>query len=352
MAKLHFSGIKIRALAACVPAEISRNEVALRGIVPDDEIEKIVASTGIREKRIAPADVCASDLCARAAEKLFADNPDIARDSIDVLLFMSQTADFRIPATAPILQKRLGLPETCACMDLSLACSGFVYALSTAFAYANIPGVRRVLLLDGETFSKLVNPRDRVNAPLYGDAGTATLVEKTDAPADAFFVLHSDGSGENSLKIPAGGMRAPATPDAFEEKTDAEGNVRTATQVFMDGMDVFNFALRRVPSVLKETAEFSGTPLADADAVVFHQSNKMMTDFLAKRLKISPEKTPYSIEKFGNTSSASIPLTVAECLRECGARGDVFICGFGAGFSWGAAKISLAETKISPVVDY
>jgi len=351
MAKLQFSGAKIRAIAACVPAKISRNETALKGIVPDAEIEKTIAAIGIREKRIAPPDVCASDLCACAAEKLFADNSDIARDSIDVLIFMSQTADYRIPATAPILQKRLGLSENCACFDLSLACSGFVYALSTAFAYATNNRVRRVLLLDGETFSKIVNPRDRVNAPLYGDAGTATLIEKADAP-DAFFVLGTDGSGENAVKIPAGGMRVPATQNSFEEKTDADGSLRSAMQLFMDGMDVFNFALRRVPATLKEVADFSKTPLASADAVVFHQANKMMTDFLAKRLNILAEKVPYSLEKFGNTSSASIPLTIAETLRERTRLENVFLCGFGAGLSWGAAKISFAETKISPVVTY
>lgn len=179
MANIQFNGVGIRAVAACVPADVSRNVDALRGLLPADEIEKMIRAVGIREKRIAPADVCASDLCAAAAEKLFADNPEVPRDEIDFLLFMSQTADFRTPATAPILQHRLALPQTCAAIDLSLGCSGYVYALSTAFAYAALPGVRRVLLLDGETFSKVVNPRDRVNAPLYGDAGTATLVEKS-----------------------------------------------------------------------------------------------------------------------------------------------------------------------------
>lgn len=350
---MRFSRTEIRALSACVPAEISRNEIALRGIESAEEIEKIIETTSIREKRIAPANVCASDLCACAAEKLFSDNPDIARESIDVLLFMSQTADYRIPATAPILQKRLGLAETCACMDLSLGCSGYVYALSTAFALASAQGVRRVLLLDGETFSKIVNPKDRVNAPLYGDAGTATLIEKTDDDnAEAFFVFGSDGTGENAVKIPAGGMRVPATCDSFEEKTDADGCVRSALQVFMDGMDVFNFALRRVPAALKDVAEFSKTPLENADAVVFHQANKMMTDFIAKRLNVPAEKIPYSLEKFGNTSSASIPLTIASAMHETAHREHVFLCGFGAGLSWGAAKISLEKTKISTVVDY
>ncbi len=351
MANLQFGETGIRALAACVPAGISRNEDALRGIVPAEEIAKTVAAIGIAEKRIAAADVCASDLCAQAAENLFAETK-IARESIDVLLFMSQTGDFRIPATAPILQARLGLSKNCACMDLSLGCSGYIYALSAAFAYANISGVRRVMLLAGETFSKIVNPRDRVNAPLYGDAGTATIIEKSADFGCSHFVLKTDGSGENAVKIPAGGCRIPATPENLAPQTAPDGSVRSACEVFMDGMDVFNFAVGKVPAVVNEVATLAGTTPAAADLVVFHQANKMMTDFLASRLKIPAGKVPYSLGKYGNTSSASIPLTLAECV--CGevARSNVILCGFGAGLSWGAAALSLAQTKILPVSEY
>lgn len=352
MAQLQFNGIGIRALSACVPANISKNEEALRGIVPDDEIQKTIHAIGIREKRIAPADVCASDLCFSAAEKLFADNPDISRESIDVLLFMSQTADYRTPATAAILQHRLGLSKSCAAMDLSLACSGYVYALSAAFAYANNPGVKRVLLLDGETYSKVVNPRDRVNAPLYGDAGTATLIEKSEDFGESHFVLKTDGSGENAVKIPAGACRIPASAETLAEKTASDGSVRSDCEVFMNGMDVFNFAVRCAPDAVKDVAAVSGVSPANADYVVFHQANKMMTDFLAARMKIPSGKVLYSLDKYGNTSSASIPLTIAECLAGKEAPGKTVLCGFGAGLSWAAATLSLNRAKISSVVDY
>lgn len=352
MANLQFNGVGIRAVAACVPAEISRNADALRGILPDAEIEKTIAAIGIREKRIAPKNICTSDLCAAAAEKLFADNPEISRDEIDVLLFMSQTADFRVPATAPILQHRLGLSQNCAAFDLSLGCSGYVYALSTAFAYANLPNVRRVLLLDGETFSKLVNPRDRVNAPLYGDAGTATLIEKSPAFGVSHFVLKTDGSGADFVKIPAGGCRVPASAETLREKPDSDGNVRSECEVFMDGMEIFNFAIRCVPAVLKETAALAGFAPADADCVIFHQANKMMTDFLAARMKIPAAKTPYSLGEFGNTSSASIPLTLAYCGNAFASRERALLCGFGAGLSWGAAALSLASAKFSAPFDF
>lgn len=352
MAVLQFNGVGIRAIAACVPANASRNADALRGLLPADEIEKTIHAIGIREKRVAPKNVCASDLCAAAAKKLFADNPDVPRGEIDFLLFMSQTADFRTPATAPILQHRLNLPQDCAAIDLSLACSGYVYALSTAFAYAALPGVRRVLLLDGETYSKCVNPQDRVNAPLYGDAGTATLIEKSPDFGDAHFTLKTDGSGADIVKIPAGGCRLPASAETLLEKTDADGNVRSDCEVFMNGMDVFNFAIRSVPAVMKETATRAGFVPADADCVVFHQANRMMTDFLAARMKISPEKILYSLGEYGNTSSASIPLTLAARGDAVVARERALLCGFGAGLSWGAVALSLAPTNFSNPFDF
>lgn len=352
MARLQFNGIGIRALSACVPATVSKNAEALRGVVPDEEIEKTIHAIGIREKRIAAADVCASDLCFRAAKKLFADNPEIERDSIDVLLFMSQTGDYRTPATAAILQHRLGLSVNCAAMDLSLACSGYVYALSTAFAYAANPGVKRVLLLDGETYSKVVNPRDRVNAPLYGDAGTATLIEKSGDFGESYFVLKTDGRGENAVKIPAGACRFPASEETLAEAVAPDGSLRSACEVFMNGMEVFNFAVRCAPDAIKEVASISGLSPADADYVVFHQANKMLTDFLAARMKIPAEKVPYSLHKYGNTSSASVPLTISECLSGKAPAEKVLLCGFGAGFSWAGTALSLAKTKISPVVDY
>ena len=346
---MKFSGVGISAIAACVPAQISKNAETLRGLVSETEIEKTVSAIGIREKRIAPVNVCASDLCFAAAEKLLSDNA-IARDSIDVLLFLSQTPDYKIPATAPIIAERLGLSRECACLDLSLGCSGYVYALSTAFAYASVPSVRRVLVLVGETFSKIVNARDKVNAPLYGDAGTATLVEKSDAFGDSHFVLKTDGAGAGAVIIPAGGARLPDSAETLAERADADGSVRSASQVFMNGMDVFNFAIRAVPSAVKEAADAFGLAPGDFDFVVFHQANKMLTDFLGKRMKIPAEKILYSLGEYGNTSSASVPLTLASCLAEKNC-GNVLLSGFGAGFSWGAVALNLAPAKICGVVE-
>lgn len=350
MAIIKYHNVGIRAMSACVPSKVYSNR-DLGYLIPEEEVEKTISNIGIEERRIADDDVCASDLAYKAAVKLMEDN-NIDPESIDVLLFMSQTSDYRIPATSCILQHRLGLSKDTCCIDLTLGCSGFVFALSTAFAYASMEGVNRVLLLDGETFSKIVNKRDKVDWPLYGDGATATLVEKGDFE-ESVFILRSDGSGEDAVKIPSGGMRNPVTSESVIESVREEGNVRNDLEVFMDGMEVFNFAMSVVPKSVKEIAKVTETTLDDIDWLVFHQANKFMTDFFAKRLKFDMNKVPYCIQKYGNTSSTSVPLTIVSELHDKVKDGDrVVMCGFGAGLSWGTARVVFNKCKISPVIDY
>ena len=349
MATITYHGVGIKALSACVPQEIVYNK-DLGYLIPEEEIEKTINNIGIEQRRIAAPDVTASDLCFKAAQQLFTDN-NIEPESIDVLLFMSQTADYRIPATSCLLQHRLGLPRETLCFDISLGCSGYLFALSAAFAYASMEGVNRVLLLDGETFSKIVNRRDKVDWPLYGDAGTATLIEKGDY-GDSTFTLYTDGSGEETLKIHAG-MRNPITAASCVEREREDGNIRTDLEVFMDGMDVFNFAISKVPKSVKQLLKATDRSVEDLDYLVFHQANRFMMDFFVKKLKISADKVPYCIHKFGNTSSASVPLTISSELAGR-LKGDnlVLMSGFGAGLSWGAAIMNMRDCSVSPVIEY
>ena len=349
MATIKYNKVGIRAMSACVPQKIVYNK-DLGYLIPEEEIEKTIQNIGVVERRVVDDDVCASDLAYKAAVRLMEDS-NIDPASIDVLLFMSQTSDYRIPATAPILQHRLGLPIDTLCLDLSLGCSGFIFALSTAYAYASMDGVNRVLLLDGETFSKIVNKHDKVDWPLYGDAATATLIEKGDFEPSTF-ILRSDGSGKDAVII-RDGMRNKITSESCEEKVEEEGNIRNGLEVFMDGMAVFNFAMKRVPKSIKEIVEVTDTTLDDVDWLVFHQANKFMTDFFTKKLKFSPEKVPYCIQKYGNTSSTSVPLTIVSELRDKLKVGDrVVMSGFGAGLSWGTARVVFGDCKISPVIEY
>lgn len=349
MATINFQGVGIKAMSACVPPGVVDNR-DLGYLIPEEEIDKTINNIGIEQRRIADADVTASDLCYKAARQLMDDN-GIDPASIDVLLFMSQTPDYRIPATSCLLQHRLGLPRETMCFDISLGCSGYLYALSTAFAYASMQGINRVLLLDGETFSKIVNRRDKVDWPLYGDAGTATLVEKGDYGTSTF-MLNTDGSGEDVLKVHAG-MRHPITADSCVEREREDGNIRTELEVFMDGMDVFNFAISKVPKSIKLLLQHTNRTIDDVDYLVFHQANRFMMDFFVKKLKISPEHVPYCIGKYGNTSSASVPLTiVSELAGKLDGEHTVVMSAFGAGLSWGSAMVAMRDCKISPVFDY
>lgn len=349
MATIKYDNVGICAMAACVPQKIAYNK-DLTTIMSEEEVEKMISSVGIHERRICDDDVFASDLCYKAAKRLMDDN-GITPESIDMILFMSQGADYRIPATACILQQRLGLSKDCAAMDISLGCSGYVYALSTALAYASMAGINRVLLLDGEAFSKVVNPEDRVNVPLYGDAGTATLVEKGNFE-ESCFILHTDGAGEDAVKI-HDGMRNPISVESVVVTEREEGNKRNNLQVYMDGMKVFNFAIRVVPKGVKELMKAMETELDSVDYMVFHQANKFMTDFFVKKLRFNPDKVPYCIGRFGNTSSASIPLTiVSELEGKLENPTKVVMCGFGAGLSWGTALINFNDCKISDIVEY
>jgi 3-oxoacyl-[acyl-carrier-protein] synthase-3 len=350
MAFITYKGVGVKAIAACVPSKKFDNK-DLDYLIPKEEIDKTINNIGVRERRIADKDTCASDLCCKAAQQLLDDN-HIDPASVDMLLFMSQTPDYIMPATAPLLQERLGMPATTASLDLRMACSGYVYGLSTAFAYTSLQGINRTLLLAGDTDSKIVSPYDKVNWPLYGDAGTATLIEKGDFQ-DSFFELMSDGSGRDALIVPAGGCRNLPTAENLRVVEKENGNRRSENQMYMDGMDVFNFTLRRVPKAINSMLKFLKKEPADIDYLLLHQANKFMTDFLAKKLHFDPARVPYSIDRFGNTSSASIPLTiVSELEGKLEEQKDCVLCGFGAGLSWGTAALTFRNCRVSSLIEY
>lgn len=351
MALLKYNNIGISAIAACVPQKIEYNK-NLGYMMNDEEIQKAIQNIGIEERRIAEPDVCASDLCFRAAQQLLTDN-EIDPQSIDVLIFVSQTSDYHQPATAAILQHKLGLSKNTLAFDINLACSGYVYGLSAAYAYALNEGVNRVLLLVGETMSKIVSRYDKVNTPLFGDAGTATLIEKGEQFGKSIFSLHTDGKGAEVMMIPDGGFRNPVSADSFVEETDANGDKRSRLQFRMDGMAVFNFGMSEEPRDVKNLVEAAGLELGQVDLLIYHQANKFMTDFFSKWLKFDKAKTPYSIRKYGNTSSASIPLTIVSELHDAyPERKNVILSGFGAGLSWGSVLLNLEQCKISQISEY
>ena len=350
MAIIRYNNVGMTAIAGCVPPKVVSN-YDLGYMMDAESIEKLVKSTGIVERRIAEADVTSSDLCVKAAQKLMEDK-NIDPESIDLLLFTTLTPDFVSPPTTPIIQKKLGLANTTACIDLSFACSGFVYALGTAYAFAQTNGIDRVLVLVGETMSKITSDRDKVNWPLYGDAGTACLVEKGDF-GESIFELTADGIGQDFVKVPYGGFRNPLKAENLEMKEREDGNFRRDTDITMDGMETFNHAITTIPRQIKALMKDAEITVDDIDYLVSHQANKMMIDFIAKKMKVPAEKVPFCIQKYGNTSCASIPITiVSELCGKLDGTNRILFSAIGAGWSFGTAYIKAKNVKVSPVFNY
>jgi 3-oxoacyl-[acyl-carrier-protein] synthase III len=339
MSLLKFNNIAITGISAVVPRHVKKNR---EYITPANrkEIESTIKTTGIEERRIAPKGICASDLCLEAAGRLLREM-QINRESIDMLIFVSQTPDYHQPATACILQDRLKLSKSTAAFDINLACSGYVYGLSTAFAFASSDGIGRVLLLVGETMSKIVSDEDKTTRLLFGDAGSATLIEKNSRYPQSYFSLSTDGAGESVLKINGGGYRNPSSIETIKSAKHDDGGIRSDENLFMDGIEVFNFTMREVPKDIRKILEYSEKSMKDIEYVIFHQANKFITDYFAKKLKISKEKIIYSLDRFGNTSSVSIPLTIVSELKDSTLKDASILCGYGGGLSWGKAIINL-----------
>lgn len=351
MATLIFENVGIKALAAAVPKQIINN-LEYTKYFSYDEVKQVVDKTGVLQRRFAEPGTCSSDLCYVAAEKLLADN-EIPRNEIDLLVFISQTPDYRMPATSILLQNRLGLEHSTIAFDINLGCSGFIYGLSVVYAMMERSGLRKALLLDGETRSRIYSPKDRKTAFLFGDAGVAALIERDVCYGTSYFSLNSDGSKEDLIKIKAGGYRYPSSPETMKERViDEYGNIRSDEHGYMDGGDVFNFVIKEVPADIKKIATLSGCQLSEFDFYIFHQANMFINSYLMKKLKLDPEKVPSTVSKFGNTSSVSIPLTIVSELQGKVDNRKILMSGFGVGMTWASCVANTGTCHISNLVEY
>lgn len=334
----------VRAIEYHLPEGILTNEELARassGWTP----EKITAKTGIVERRIAAPQECASDLAVAAAEKLFASGACLPEE-IDFLLFCTQSPDYFLPTTACILQDRLSLPTSAGALDYNLGCSGFVYGLSLAKGLVETGQATKVLLLTAETYSKFLHPDDRSVRPLFGDAAAATLVQaRPDAPEDGSdwigpFVFGTDGKGMENLIVPAGACRRHGSvPNGACQEPTASG--RSAHHLYMNGAEIFTFALRVVPRAVEAILDRAERTLDDVDLFVFHQANRYMLEHLRDKLKIPPEKFVIAMSHVGNTVSSTIPIALKDSVdRQLLAPGRlVLLVGFGVGYSWAATLI-------------
>ena len=312
-------------------------------------LQKIAQATGVFTRHISRPDQCASDLCFHAAVRLL-EELDWDKDSLDAIIVVSQSFDYICPATSCVLHGRLGISKDCAAFDLSLGCSGYVYGLWNA-ASLIAAGCKRVLLMAGETPSMTASPLDKSARPLFGDAGSATAIE-VEENRQMCFELGTDGTGYKHLIVPAGGFRQRHTAETARRTEREGGNIRSDEDLFMDGAEIFTFTLREVPPMLNKVLTRAEWGVGDIDAFVFHQANRFIVDYLAKKMKLRHDRVPYSLNEFGNTSSASIPLTISHCLpqplRKGGTR--LVLAGFGIGFSWGAVALECGPVILPEIV--
>lgn len=352
MAIISCKDVGISALAACVPKTVIDNYHYDLDIWPKEEVKKVVDKIGVYERRFADADTCSSDLCFAAAQKLIEDN-QIDKNEIDLLVFVSQTPDYRMPATSILLQHRLGLPMSTIAFDINLGCSGFLYGLSTVYSMMEKKGLRKALLLDGETRSKVYSPKDRRTAFIFGDAGVAALIERRPGLGESHFSLNSDGSRGNLIMIKSGGYRNMSSIESLREKVvDDFGNMRNDEQGFMDGANVFNFVVVEIPKDIRRLLAETGEDIHDFDYYVFHQANSFINDVIAKRLKMEKSRIPSSIHKYGNTSSVSIPLTIVSELKDkMDGHKKLMMSAFGVGMAWATAFVPFENCKISDIVE-
>jgi 3-oxoacyl-[acyl-carrier-protein] synthase-3 len=338
MPKLSFENITITAIVTTVGDKIINLEDEKERFGFDDEsLERIQRSIGLKSRYVASDGVCASDLCVQSAEKIFADT-QIKKEDIDALLFVTQSADYKAPSTAVILQDRLGLNTNTAAFDINLGCSGFVYGLFTAYSYINA-GMNKILLCVGDVNSHFSGEKDKIFTPLMGDAGSAIVIERKNAPK-SYFSLYSDGSGYKHLIIPAGGARNKSTVETLLPSLREDGGIRRDEDLYMNGKEVFNFAIKTVPPLIKELLESANIENDTIDYFVLHQANPYILKTIASRLKVQKEKVPLETGKiYGNQNSASVPGTINGFLSDefSEKKLTIAIAGFGIGLSWGGA---------------
>lgn len=350
MALFSLHNVSIKGIAACVPKkkELTKDYA----LFSSEEHDLFVKSVGIEERRVAPFEITTSDLCYHSAEKLIKDL-DWKKEEIDCLIFVSQSPDYFLPATSIILQHRLGLSKNVMAFDVSLGCSGYVYGLQLISSIISGGQIKKGLLLVGDKSTLSTYIEDKSTYPLFGDAGTATAIEFNPNATPIYFNLQSDGGGEDAIKILDGAARNTVRDDTFEIKEIEPGIKRSRRHLILNGIDIFNFALKEVAPNINELLKFSNIEKENVDFFVFHQANKLINESVRKKLKVLDiSKVPYSIKEFGNTSSASIPLTMVTQIKEqLKKHNTLLLSGFGVGFSWASCVFKTDEIYCSDLIE-
>ncbi|WP_434940375.1 3-oxoacyl-ACP synthase III family protein [Shewanella sp. HL-SH8] len=349
--KAVIKSVKIAGMQAAVPPH-RHSYVETPDIFTQEEADKIYASTGIHSRRILPKHLCASDMCIAAAETLLK-RLNWAPESVDVLIYVSQDSDYALPATACLMQHRLGLSQDAACLDVSLGCSGFVYGTWLASQMLNGSDGQRALVLCGDTSSRHLLPDDRGTLPLFGDAGVATALQFDENWTDSYAVFGTDGTGGQHIAVKAGGRRNPTMPELEARSSEEEQKLYKESRLYLNGAAVFSFTLKVVPKLIRESLALANIEADSLDMVVMHQANQFILEHLRKKAKIPQDKYLIDMADFGNTSSASVPLAI------CHKLGDFFetdtkkvmLGGFGVGWSWGAIITDMGPILAPQIIE-
>jgi 3-oxoacyl-[acyl-carrier-protein] synthase III len=320
--------VTITGIGCHAPERVMTNEELAQ--IVDTSDEWIVERTGIRERRVAAADEALSDLALPAAKDALAQAGVDAAD-VDLVVVATVTPDMFFPSTGAIIADQLGAKDAAA-YDLSAGCTGFVYAIAQAHGMVSAGLAERALVVGGDVLSKIVDWQDRSTCVLFGDGAGAVVIERANGGGFLGFELGADGSGGLQLYMPAGGSRAPASAETV-----------AARQHFakMNGREVFKFATRVLVDSAEKVLDQSGVPVEEVDLYVPHQANVRIIDHARKKLGIPAERTVVNVDRYGNTSSGSIPLALGEAEADGRLRaGDlVLMTGMGAGLTWGSALI-------------
>lgn len=351
MALFQINNVNISGLSAIVPA----NRIGNRDYtwISEQERELLIKTTGIESRRIVNNEATVLDLAYEGAKQLI-ERLRWDKSEIDLLILVTQSPDYIIPATSIILQEKLGLGKNCLAFDINLGCSGYVYGLSVASSMISAGAIKKGLLVVGDVSSKGINPKDKSTAPLFSDAAAITALEYQEGAEPLQFCLQSDGKGFEAIIIPDGGIRNPISNQTLVEQEFEKGIIRNKRQLILNGLDIFNFSLREVAPNINNLLNHFSINKEEVDYWVFHQANLLMNEMVRKKMKLPPEKVPYSLKEYGNTSSATIPLTIINNLSESLKSGPkkLVLSGFGVGLSWGSCCVNLKNPVVLPIIDY
>lgn len=343
MALSTLHNVRFAGMASCVPKRVVSN---LEDCPPSQrsERERLVRNIGIQTRRLCSEWQYFSDLAFTAAEKLIVDL-QWQREEIDALIVVTQSPDYLIPATAIILQDRLGLSHTTIAFDVNLGCSGYPFGLHLLGSMIAAGGVKKALLLVGDKSGSL-------SEPIFSDAGTATALEFDASAPPMHFDLNSDGSGKRAIMLPAGGHREPYGIQHLIPSIDEHGNKKYPSDLILDGPAVLSFSTQRVPPGVERLLEYAQTPKEAIDYFVFHQANRMINETIRKKLGLSVEKVPSTLADLGNTSGASLPVTMTARLHEtlAEAKHKLLLSGFGIGLSWGSVIVDIEGAKFPEMI--